>query len=274
MQEALDEEPAPPPGRLLAGYFSQPYGYHVRRSRGTRDWLLTFTVGGEGHYCLDDHTHDCLRGDIFMLSPGTPHDYSTPQDKGSWDFYWAHFTPLTNWIEWLSWSSGGLSKLAITDPTEYKRLQHAFSRMVHDNRDIELFHNELADNALAEILMLLARHHMLTTTQQMDPRVIQVLHRLTDEFDKNLAMADLAHAVSMSPSRLAHLFSAQTGESVMRARMRLRMRHATRLLEMTSQSVSNIAHAVGFNSLFQFSRQFSRWHDISPSMYRRRLHDK
>lgn len=274
MQEEFDEEPAPPPGRLLAGYFSQLHGYHVRRSHGTRDWLLTFTVGGEGRFYLGDHTHFCRRGDIFMLMPGTPHDYSTSPEMGSWDFYWVHFTPRQDWMDWLRWSPDGLSKLAIADTTEYKRLQGAFTRMVHDSRDIELFHNELADNGLAEILMLLARHHMLTTTQHLDPRVIHVLHRLADEFDKDLSMADLAQSVSMSPSRLAHLFSAQTGESVMRARMRLRMRHAARLLEMTSQSVSNIAHAVGFNSLFQFSRQFTRWHDMSPSTYRRRLHGR
>ena len=61
---------------------------------------------------------------------------------------------------------------------------------------------------------------------------------------------------------------------MMRARMKLRMRHAARLLEITSRQVSDIASDVGFKSLFQFSRQFSRWHDMSPSAYRQRLHNR
>jgi AraC family transcriptional regulator of arabinose operon len=274
MEDVLPEEPAPPPGKLLAGYFSQPYGYHVRRSRGTHDWLLTLTIGGEGCFRINETRHVCRHGSIVLLSPGTPHDYFTPSDKKHWDFYWAHFTPRADWIAWLKWSNSGLSKLAITDADEYKRLQQTFNRLVHDSRDIDIFHNELADNALAELLMLLARHHLLATKGHLDSRVMHVLRRLADEFNQDLSVTDLAHSVSMSPSRLSHLFAAQTGESIMRARMRLRMRHAERLLEVTSQSVSDIAHDAGFKSLFQFSRQFSRWHDMSPSEYRRKLHSR
>ena len=60
----------------------------------------------------------------------------------------------------------------------------------------------------------------------------------------------------------------------MRARMKLRMRHAARLLEITPRQVTDIARDVGFKSLFQFSRQFSRWYDRSPTSYRQHLHNR
>lgn len=245
----------------------------MRRSRGTRDWLLTFTVSGEGCYRLNDRIHVCRRGSAFLLAPGTPHDYSAPKGKRPWEFFWAHFTPRPEWLDWLTWSQGqGLSELTISDPAEYARMRQAFLRLVRDNRDVDVFHDALTDNALAEILILLARHHVQESTPRLDPRVTHVLRKLSDEFDRDLSVTELAQSVAMSPSRLAHLFTEQTGESVMRARMKVRMRHAARLLEVTSKPVSDIAHDVGFKSLFQFSRQFSRWYDMSPSAYRRRLH--
>jgi AraC family transcriptional regulator of arabinose operon len=271
-QEAAFDEPAPPPGRLLAGQFAEQYGYHVRRRHGTRDWLLTFTVAGEGRYVLGDRTIVCHRGSVVVLSPGTPHDYATPKGKRPWEFFWVHFTPRAEWMDWLEWSRGkGLSTLTVTDAVEQARLRQAFTRLVRDNRDIDVFHDELADNALAEILIVLARHQVQASAQQFDPRVVQVLRRLSDDFDKDLSVAELAQSVAMSPSRLAHLFTSQTGDPIMRARMKLRMRHAARLLEVTSRQVSDIAGDVGFKSLFQFSRQFSRWYDMSPTAYRRRL---
>lgn len=276
VHEVLFEEPGPALGRLLAGHFLEPHGYHVRRARGTRDWLLTLTISGEGCYRLGSRTHICRRGSIVLLPPETPHDYSTPSGKHPWRFFWVHFTPRSDWINWLKWArSNELNELTLTDDdAEYPRVYQAFHKLVQDNRNIDVLHDELADNALAEILILLTGHHNRAAAQQFDTRVLQVLRRLSDEYSRDLSVADLAQEVSMSPSRLAHLFAAQTGEPLMRMRMKLRMRHAARLLETTSRQVSDIAEDVGFKSLFQFSRQFTRWHDVSPTAYRRRLHDQ
>jgi AraC family transcriptional regulator of arabinose operon len=116
-------------------------------------------------------------------------------------------------------------------------------------------------------LILLTGYHSGRHAQHHGPRVLQVLRRLSDEYDRDLAVADLAQAVAMSPSRPAHLFAMQIGMPLMR------MRHAARLLDTTTRQISDIAGAAGFKSLFQFSRQFSRWHNVSPSTFRRRLHD-
>ena len=275
MDDVLFEDYIPPPEPLLANYFLKKSGYHVRRLCGTRDWFLTLTVSGEGCYRLGDRMHACRQGSIVLLPPGTPHDYSVSKDSNDWEFFWVHFTPQADWLDWLKWShSNDLNESTITDATKYTRLCAAFRRLVHDNRNIDILHDELAGNALSEMLIVLSRNHIQKNTQCPDPRVVHVLHRLTNEFDRDVSVAELAQSVAMSPSRLAHLFTAQTGESLMRARMKLRMRHAAHLLEMTSMPVGDIAQDAGFKSLFQFSRQFSRWHNISPSAYRQRIYDQ
>ena len=77
----------------------------------------------------------------------------------------------------------------------------------------------------------------------------------------------------MSPSRFAHLFKQEVGETVKQVVIRLRIRQARWMLAMTEERVSDIAYALGFSSPFYFSRQFRSWVGQSPRDYRRALRE-
>jgi AraC family transcriptional regulator of arabinose operon len=77
--------------------------------------------------------------------------------------------------------------------------------------------------------------------------------------------------VALSPSRLAHLFTAETGRTPMRAVRQARIRHAAGLLEVTDLDVGQVAAASGFVSPFHFSRAFKREYGLPPRDYRDRL---
>jgi AraC family transcriptional regulator of arabinose operon len=78
----------------------------------------------------------------------------------------------------------------------------------------------------------------------------------------------LAAAVFLSPSRLAHLFKEQTGQTVTDALRQLRLRQAARLLRHSGRSVQEIAAEVGFHCSFHFSRRFRQAFGASPRLYR------
>jgi AraC family transcriptional regulator of arabinose operon len=75
--------------------------------------------------------------------------------------------------------------------------------------------------------------------------------------------------VYLSPSRLAHLFKAETGQTVTEALRQLRLRQAARLLRHSGRSVQEIAAEVGFHCPFHFSRRFRRAFGAGPREYRR-----
>jgi AraC family transcriptional regulator of arabinose operon len=72
----------------------------------------------------------------------------------------------------------------------------------------------------------------------------------------------------LSPSRLSHLFKAETGISVQRYLETARMRHAAELLRRTSFSIKQIAAAVGFPDPLYFSQRFRVFTEASPTDYR------
>ena len=267
------DTPAPPAGLLVADYFSMGPGYFSRRRHGTRDWLITFTTGGCGRYRLGGRVYECRPGDAMFLLPGTPHDYRTDPATGRWDFYWAHFLPRPAWGEWLGWRerAPGLHTVSIGDPALRGRIAAVFGRLLDVSGSMDVWGERLAENALEEALLLIARAGALSEAGPDDARVAQVLQLLGRRYHEPTTVADLAAQVHLSPSRLAHLFRQSTGVSPIQMLLQLRLRQAARLLEYSTLSVTEIAAEVGFESPYYFSRQFRAHYGVSPRAYRQRI---
>jgi len=127
---------------------------------------------------------------------------------------------------------------------------------------------ELALNALEEMLILCAQQAARLRTPMRDQRVEQVLRYLEQHFPEEITVRDLAQLVALSPSRLAHLFTQQTGQALLETLLVIRLRQAARLLIFTALGVEEVARQVGFQSAFYFSRQFKRRYGLSPTAYR------
>jgi AraC family transcriptional regulator of arabinose operon len=265
-----EETPAPAPGVLVSAYFSQPYGYAVRRERGTRDWLITYTVAGQGRYQQGSSALYCQQGDVVLLPPNIIHDYATASIDTPWGFYWAHFIPRPYWLPWLALpeSQDGLRLYAAKDAETRQRIEQAFRRLVSDSQEKGPYRDALAQNALEEAFILIAMERSLQSSSANDPRVNLVQQYLEQHFHQPIQMALLARKVALSPWRLAHLYKEATGQSMMEYLTRLRLREAARLLALTSRSVAEIGRDVGFESSNHFSRLFKKYYGISPRLYR------
>ena len=275
---ATPDTPAPPPGIVHAEHFVQPYGYSAKRSKGTRDWLITFTRAGQGRYRTAANTNapafNCHAGDVIILEPGAYHDYGTATPNAPWDFYWAHFSPRPHWLGWLR-----LPEVApkvhlqhIGAAPARNRIKHAFFRLLSDKRSHALsnWHEELAENALEEILIVIAQQRARAVDRVLDERVEAALSYLQNHYTQPIRVDEVAQHVGLSPSRLAHVFKAQVGSSLIETALRLRLKQAANLLEFTSLTLQQIADQAGFDSAFYLSRQFKAHFGVSPGHYRQR----
>jgi len=258
-------------GRLLADHFREPFGYRTRRSKGSDDWLITYTISGEGVFKIGADIRPCSAGDVVMLPPGTPHLYAT-QEGGIWDFVWVHVVPLPHWsgLLQLPRTFGGLIYSHVGEEQTRRRMLNAFERAIHDSRELKSFAAELAMTAVEEFLLIVNRQHWQTSKPAMDPRVSEVLHALMHRMSESHSVAALAQAVNLSPSRLAHMFKEQVGDSIIDTLNKIRLRQAARLLRFTTRQVGEVARDVGFQDPFYFTKQFKAFYGTSPSEFRSR----
>lgn len=94
---------------------------------------------------------------------------------------------------------------------------------------------------------------------------------LEEHYAENFKMSLLAEKFNLSESHFRKLFKDFTNLSPIEYRNQLRVEHAKELLKQNSASVSEVAHAVGIEDQFYFSRIFKESEGISPLQYKKRF---
>jgi AraC family transcriptional regulator of arabinose operon len=273
--EEIDETEGPPPGIVVSGHFDERPGYRAYRPRGRADWLMKYTLRGQGLYRQPDLHLLVDPGDLSLLAPGAYQDYSVPSG-GEWEFLWVHFVPRPGWMPYLKLPDAGhgLHRLPIARPAARERIEAAFRRLHRDALSgPSPLSEELALNALEEILLVAAGEVAAGGGTAFDPRVRTVLDLLVRDLTAPPSVGVLAAAVYLSPSRLAHLFKEQTGQTIAEMTRQLRLRQAARLLRHSGRSVQEVAAEVGFQCPFHFSRRFRQCFGVSPREYRRQVEE-
>lgn len=87
----------------------------------------------------------------------------------------------------------------------------------------------------------------------------------------DISLSALAEVVRLSPTHLAHLFTARLGISPIRYLRRIRLEHARRLLETTELTVNEIAARTGFTDPLYFRRMFKQATGSTPTAMRRQV---
>jgi len=98
--------------------------------------------------------------------------------------------------------------------------------------------------------------------------VMQVAARIQESPGEAVSVADLARAVGYSPDHFTRIFRQVLGQSPQAYIVQERIHRARQLLTESSLTVTQIAAALGYESVYFFSRQFKQKTGVSPSQYR------
>jgi AraC family transcriptional activator FtrA len=101
-----------------------------------------------------------------------------------------------------------------------------------------------------------------------------VLDWAQSALDKNLMVNDLARRASMSPRTFARRFRMETGTTPHQWLMHRRLLAAQRRLETTSDTIDQVAQAVGFETAVTLRQHFRRVLRTTPTAYRHRFSTK
>jgi transcriptional regulator GlxA family with amidase domain len=99
----------------------------------------------------------------------------------------------------------------------------------------------------------------------------EVQQWITEHPDADLSVEALAARASLSPRHFARAFQAETGMTPGRYVDHVRLEHARRLLEDTSDGVEEVSRASGYGTPEAMRRAFVRALGTAPAEYRRRF---
>ncbi len=223
---------------------------------------------------LRSHAVPDRGGQMYLIPPGKESLHLLPDAITGAQGICCQFTAYSQWSVWLHrlQTTDSQQPLHIDDRKLCEQIEYVLDRLMeYGERSEHPGYRQLSFHLLSEVLLLLTVHEQPSAQSHSDSRIDEVLHYLQEHYAEDIRVEQLAQLVCLSPSRLSHLYKAQTGETIMDTLIRLRLERAQYLLASTGRYVGEIAYEVGFNSQTYFTCKFTRHFGTSPSLYRSSL---
>ncbi len=111
---------------------------------------------------------------------------------------------------------------------------------------------------------------MVLSNISYDKTLQTAIEFITDNWNDNFSVVDLAKRCCVSESTLYHLFQKELGQTPVNFLNSIKINIAIQYLERTNYSISTISGLVGFNSENHFRNVFKSVTKTTPSKFKRR----
>ena len=259
--------------------------WHIPR-RVVLDYLLVYIVSGTGPFSVGDDRFDVGPGDLIWIPPGVLHEMRgvsptmfvaylhfdlvhdverSPRVRSGARYpqgphpdmhpVWAR-QPIAGW--------NGLLPV-VNGPAIYALMRQAIAEHRGARRPLRV--SGLMLEIFAEIATGLSAPAANAGLHW--PAMRRAAERIVARPEAPLDLQALAADARLSQSHFRKLFRETHGESPRAMQTRARMQKAAELVLHSSWSITQIAHQLGFSTVHNFSRAFTREIGVSPQGYRR-----
>jgi AraC-like DNA-binding protein len=210
----------------------------------------------------DDVRFDVPAGHALLLHAGRRHRGASPFGRDL-SFYWIHFLLRPQRRQ----------KLLVEVPQ--------FCRLARPDCIAELFHRYLDDQKsgrldplyasvlLLQILCEVSRKPVVVESGRGAALTGRAEAYITRHLVEKLSTAGIARALRVNPDYLNRVFRKVQHMTVTECIQSHRMKNAAAMLRDTTEAISEVSSACGYQSPGYFRRLFERFHGVSPHDYRR-----
>lgn len=240
--------------------------YGISRPNGSDEFLLIFTVSGEGELITEEKTYTLSPSSVAIIMPNVMNEYRTKGDK-LWEFYWMHPTGAAS------------ERILRYLMQQLKASQAAVASMpVHVYGDIFesilAFENEAQQKMkifeyVSRILCRLCRDMEESHTPHR--RVSeQVMDYIGANYGKKIKIKDIAASSYLSIQHMIKTFREETGYTPHAYLNHVRLSKARELIVFTELPISAVADAVGFAQTSNFIVRYKEKYGVTPGDERKK----
>lgn len=208
-------------------------------------------LSGEGTVEIEGKTFPFHRGTVMSIAPGIPHLERAAAPYRSLSFGYDRGRGRIAVRHGQDGPGEPLRSLALLMLREYYRKGPHWER--------------LCDEGLALFLTWIETRNEGDGENPWVDRVEHLL--LTHLTEPGFRLLPALEKLGPSPSHLIRLFTKARGMSPLQFLLHNRVQEAVHLLEMGHTSVTDVAHRVGFEDPYYFSRTFRKWTGKAPTHY-------
>jgi AraC-like DNA-binding protein len=250
------------------GFYPEAKSHQMKRVVHD-DYLLMYCVEGKGELVTDSYDSEISKGDLFIISPGTSHQYSA-DSQHPWTLFWCHFrgSQADAFYQYIRSASNDAQVNHLSDIDLFS----SFNSLMNSARDSYSLAGFIHVSSLLRLTLTLIERKLKQTSREKSGIVLPVIHQfMRANLNKNISLDDLADLSHLSKYHFSRKYQALTGYSPLQHFTHLKIEHACFLLEQTDMTISMVAFELGYVDALYFSRVFRRVMKLSPSQYRKSL---
>ncbi len=235
---------------------------NVSNKRIRHDWYLIYLVNGELKIDFENDGCTVKAGDVIAIPPDTRH-FCYTKGNDCVDYMWVHFTGYNadDLIEHF--------KIVPKTPhcigTHHSMTEH-WQRLFNSFILNDEFFPDVSTAILTEILAQFSRYIHNTTLRNSFLKSITFIHK---NYADDIKISELAEMEHLSETHYRTCFRKITGISPSEYITKRRIEAATKLLESTKMSISDIATRSGYSDIYYFIRMFKKKTGTTPAKYRK-----
>jgi AraC family L-rhamnose operon transcriptional activator RhaR len=237
---------------------------------------VVIVSSGNGWHLWNDEPQFITAGEVFYIRPQDRHGFEQVSDLHLTNIL---YRPSERFLDpdrihHLLDSPDGHHRWQLTDDS-LRQLEPLIVQLTGEVRSDDPHSDVLAESLFIQLAVALWRHRISIDCDQLPARgrFAHVLAYLRHHCTADLSIEDVAHRSGYSLRTLTRTFRERTGTTPHNYLVQLRIGHAKHAIRTTSDSITDIAFASGFHDSNYFSACFSKVTGLSPSAYRRQVHD-
>lgn len=241
---------------------------------------IIYIVKGKIQFYIEEKKYELSDGDMILVSPNLLHKLVFTEESeceriiiNFTENYAKSFqTERTNILEIFSLiDKKGMHKISFY-PEKRKRLEMYFKEMAK-NQFSSVFGADLSFNInFLEFMLLVNKVYMNLNEGELiykninDPYITKAIEYINKNIEKRIQLSDIANHLSLSVSRISHLFKETTGLSIMNYIIKKRLVLAQKLLK-NGVHIKDVYCQCGFPDEASFFRYFKQEYNTTPKKF-------
>lgn len=255
--------------------------------RCTVDHRLFFVLKGEVRFTAEDEVFELTAGDVVLLLAGIPYKMdmgennvilvsvnfnfftcgNEPEPAFSLPMYCPENFNRDMILERPEFTDGFLKSGIVTEKG-ITEIRPYLEKMTDEFKRMEPFYSKQVSRYLGICLTVIYRRIMGERQGRGPAGHKDILSYLARHFNEPITNKEVAEKFHYHPNYVNQLIKEQTGLSLHKYLLRLRMLSAVDLLLSTEMSVNDIAAVIGFSDASYFSQYFRKCYGCSPNKFR------
>ncbi|GAB2545786.1 AraC family transcriptional regulator [Gracilibacillus alcaliphilus] len=246
--------------------------YHFReRPAGAKSHIFIYCSNGEGWIELNRKPKRVIKKNTLVVIPAdTPHSYGT-EDNNPWSIYWFHLSGehVPSFIKTFDLNGEPL-QFPNHFFTKFTELFDQCYNMLNDKPYSQIYHIQVSQTMRFLLSTIGITSLQSKREEKREHYLDNAVQYMTDRLHTTIKLSDLAKSLGLSKQHVIYIFKQETGFPPIDYFIRLKMKRACQMLDLTDMSIKEICNSLGVTDPYYFSRLFKKVMGSSPTEYRKK----